>query len=457
MTEISASAAGSQTPAPHAPDKALHAKPRIIPRSDHPISRKDISEQALKVLYRLDKAGYQAYLVGGGVRDLLLGRMPKDFDVATDALPEQVRELFRNCRLIGRRFRLAHVHFGRDVIEVATFRASGTEEAEDQDAQRVVESGRIIRDNVYGQLDDDVWRRDFTVNALYYNIRDFSVVDYVGGTEDIAAGRLRLIGDPDTRLREDPVRMLRAVRFAAKLGFEIDPATAAPFAELAPLLGEISPARLFDEALKLFHGGAALATFEALGHYGLLRQLFPQTDATLADPAAEVARRMLPLAMANTDERVAAGKPVNPAFLLAVLLWQPMRTRMQTLIEEGVAAYDAERQAADEVIARQLERVAVPRRFTQISRDIWSMQSRLERPMRRHVQRMASHEKFRAAYDFLLLRAAAGDDVEDAANWWREFEQTDDDGRAALVDRLANKRRAPRRRRRKPAGGSANA
>ncbi len=207
---------------------------RIVSRDEHSISRANISENALKVLYRLNKAGYEAYLVGGGVRDLLLGREPKDFDVATDASPEEVRKLFRNCRLIGRRFRLAHVHFGREIIEVATFRAAHEPESDGA----VSENGMLLRDNVYGTLEEDAWRRDFTVNALYYNIRDFSVVDYTGGMADLQAGRLRIIGDPHERFREDPVRMLRAVRFAAKLGFRIDPESEAAIRELGYLMEE---------------------------------------------------------------------------------------------------------------------------------------------------------------------------------------------------------------------------
>ncbi|HEB98384.1 MAG TPA: polynucleotide adenylyltransferase PcnB, partial [Thiotrichales bacterium] len=254
-------------------------QPVIIPRAEHGISRSNISPNALKVLYRLRSAGYRACLVGGGVRDLLLGREPKDFDVATDARPEEVRKLFRNCRLVGRRFRLAHVVFGREVIEVATFR--GRHDAAEEGETATSEEGRILRDNVYGTIEEDAWRRDFTVNALYYDIEDFSVRDYVGGMEDLRAGVLRLIGDPEARYREDPVRMLRAVRFAVKLGFRIEPATEAPIESLAHLLFEIPPARLFEEVLKLFQGGMALETFEMLRHYDLFGKLFPLTEEVL--------------------------------------------------------------------------------------------------------------------------------------------------------------------------------
>lgn len=254
--------------------------PVVVPRAEHGISRANISDNALKVLYRLKQENYQAHLVGGGVRDLLLGHEPKDFDVATDATPEQVRQVFRNCRLIGRRFRLAHVHFGREIIEVATFRGSG--DMDDEALERHTENGRILHDNIYGTIAEDALRRDFTVNALYYDISNFALIDYADGLSDLRAGRLRLIGDPERRYREDPVRMLRAVRFACKLGFSIEPLTEAPLFRLAALLAEIAPARLFDEMLKLFHSGYALDVFEKLRHYGLFGQLFPATEDCLA-------------------------------------------------------------------------------------------------------------------------------------------------------------------------------
>ncbi|MFZ9478492.1 MAG: hypothetical protein ACO29T_06265, partial [Steroidobacteraceae bacterium] len=343
---------------------------RIIPRDGHSISRSRISPDALRVLYRLREAGFQAYLVGGCVRDLMLGLEPKDFDVATDALPEQVKRLFRNCRLVGRRFRLAHVFFGRDVIEVATFRASGAplpaeepvptrdelDDAEagesvdaefgeadpadepveppadsrfvhdfDESLERVVdESGRILRDNIYGSIDDDVWRRDFTCNALYYNIADFSVWDYCGGFEDVAARRLRLIGDPETRYREDPVRMLRAARFEAKLGFSIEPATAEPLARLSELLAGVPAARLFDETLKLFLTGHGARSYAVLKQRGLLEVLLPNLAAFVRRYPGSAPERMLVRGLENTDARVMADKPVTPAFLFALLIYGPV-------------------------------------------------------------------------------------------------------------------------------------
>jgi poly(A) polymerase len=313
--------------------------PRIIPRPEHNVSRAQISQNAVKVLYRLREAGYQAFLVGGGVRDLLLGREPKDFDIATDAHPDDVRRLFRNCRLIGRRFRLAHVYFGRDIVEVATFRAAdGNDEPDQDDDQSLLlkdEAGRILRDNRYGTIDDDVWRRDFTANALYYNIADFSIWDYAGGVDDIRAGVLRLIGEPEGRYREDPVRLLRAVRFAAKLGFRIEPATEAPLRTLAPLLEAVPPARLFEEILKLFLGGYAVPSYELLRRHGLFSYLFPAVGALLDSEAGGPYRALLLEALANTDERVAADEPVTAVFLFSVLLWGPVRQRAARLEEAG--------------------------------------------------------------------------------------------------------------------------
>ncbi|HET7922506.1 MAG TPA: polynucleotide adenylyltransferase PcnB, partial [Gammaproteobacteria bacterium] len=318
------------------------SNPVLIPRAEHAISRANISESALKVLYRLKQAGHEPYLVGGGVRDLLLGREPKDFDVATDASPEQVQALFRNCRLIGRRFRLAHVHFGRDIVEVATFRAAH----EERHALAQTENGRILRDNVYGTLEQDAFRRDFTVNALYYDIRDFSIVDYVDGMADLRAGQLRLIGDPDQRYREDPVRMLRAARFAAKLGFRLHADTERPIAALAPLLADIPPARLFEEILKLFLYGFGAQAFEVLRRLGLFAPLFPRTEAALRLEEEGFPHVFISRALASTDARVAQARPVTPAFLFAALLWEPVRQRAAALQASGAHPSDAYRDAA---------------------------------------------------------------------------------------------------------------
>jgi poly(A) polymerase len=419
----------------------------VIARPDHNISRANISENALKVLYRLKNAGYQAYLVGGSVRDLLLGREPKDFDVATDALPEEVRRVFRNCRLIGRRFRLAHVHFGPEIIEVATFR--GVNEDADSD-ERETHKGMVLRDNVYGSIEEDALRRDFTVNALYYNIEDFSVVDYTGGMEDLKAGVLRLLGDPGVRYREDPVRMLRAVRFAAKLGFKIDPACEAPLLTQGQLLEAVPAARLFDEVLKLFLGGTGLETFEKLRHYDLFSCLFHQTESSLSHEENAFPITLVYQGLKNTDDRVREGKPVTPAFLFAFLLWEPVRELAERLLAQGQAEnpLDALQQAGSEVVARQVRRVALPKRFSLPMREIWQLQPRFEQRGGKRPMRLVGHPRFRAAYDFLLLRAHAGEVEQELADWWTQFQELDEAERSRAVQRVGGQKR--RRRRGRP-------
>ena len=407
------------SPKPIAVVTKIVRKPQIIPRTAHGVSRSEISENALKVLYRLKNSGYHAYLVGGGVRDILLGLKPKDFDVATDAHPEQVRELFRNCRLIGRRFRLAHVHFGREIIEVSTFRASHIDAV---DGEGHEEDGRIIRDNVYGKLDDDVWRRDFTVNALYYNIEDYSIVDYVGGLEDIKKRQLRLIGIPEDRYQEDPVRMLRAIRFAIKLDFSIHPVSEQPIRKLAPLLEEIPEARLFEEFLKLFMSGQSEKTYQQLREYGLFAKLFPQTEEFL-NRGDEFIHKLLTSAFRNTDTRLAEDKPVTPAFLLAALLWVPVRDLANNHEANGLSEMDAIHLASDAVISHQINSTSMPRRFTHMARDMWALQVRLKNIRGKRPLKLLAHQRFRAAYDFLLLRAEAGEDIQELASWWTAFQE----------------------------------
>lgn len=397
----------------------------------------------MKVLYRLKAAGYEAHLVGGGVRDLLLGREPKDFDVATDASPEQVREVFRNCRLIGRRFRLAHVHFGQEIIEVATFRAG--QDVEDTEQHQNGE-GMLLRDNVYGTIEQDALRRDFSVNALYYNVADFSIIDYTGGVEDLNSGVLRLLGDPETRYREDPVRMLRAVRFAAKLGFRIAAETEQQIPLLAPLLGDVPPARLFEEVLKLFLGGTAVGSFEKLRQYALFAQLFPDTDACLAQLEHEFPLTLVLKGLENTDTRIREDKPVTPAFLFAVLLWEPVRQRAEVLQATGTAPHQAIQQAAAEVLGRQLAHVALPRRFSTPMQEIWSLQPRFGHTRGKRPQRLLAHPRFRAAYDFLLLRAAAGEADPELAAWWTALQ--DGNTEAPPPSKPGSASRRPRRRRR---------
>lgn len=420
--------------------------PKIIERPDHNVSRSQISDNALKVLYRLKDAGYQAYLVGGGVRDLLLGMEPKDFDIATDAHPEDVRELFRNCRLIGRRFRLAHVHFGREIIEVATFRAGATADS----AHEIHENGRILRDNVYGNIEEDAFRRDFTLNALYYDIRDFSVVDYTGGLEDLKARRLRLIGDPVSRYQEDPVRMLRAIRFAAKLDCVIEASTEGPMKDLAHLLTDVPAARLFDEVIKLFHGGQALKTFRLLREYGLLGYLFPDVSATLNGGANALA--FVERSMENTDKRVEAGLPVNPAFIYAVLLWKATRDRFERLLSKGMAPVPAMQQAGREIALRQTQRTALPKRFGIPMQEIWTLQRRFEFKKGKRALRFLSHPRFRAAYDFYCLRSDVGETENLDCQWWTEFQESHPEAKADPVRSATGpaKRSRRRPRRRKP-------
>lgn len=433
--------------------------PRIISREEHGISRRDIDKSALDVLYGLKRAGYEAYLVGGCVRDLLLGLEPKDFDVVTDADPDEVKAVFkRRCQVIGRRFRLAHVRFGRTVIEVATFRGQGDGENR-QDyfgrkgrlsgkAREVDDSGRLVRDNVYGTIDEDVWRRDFTVNSLYYNIKDFSIIDYAGGLDDIKSGQLRLIGDPVTRYREDPVRMIRAVRFAAKLGFNIEARTEAPIAELGHLLADVSNARMFEEVLKLFHSGAGISVFEKLRHYNLFTYLFPLTEQILSEESEGFPRMMVIEALKSTDERIQSGKTVNPAFLFSAMLWEPMIQRKQAHLDNGMVHQDALYAAANDVIEQQIRCTAIPKRFTAQIRDIWNLQGRLTRRQGARAQKLSEHPRFRAAYDFMGVRAAAGEtEVQALFDWWTEYQEKDAVERVAFANAVEKK---PRRSSRKP-------
>ncbi len=394
------------------------------------------------MLNRLHRAGHQAYLVGGGVRDLLLGHQPKDFDVATDATPEEVRAIFRNCRLIGRRFRLAHVIYGRDIIEVATFRGAHVDEGQPR-----TENGMLMRDNVWGTLEEDAWRRDFSVNALYYNIADFSIVDHVGGMRDLENRLLRLLGDPETRYREDPVRMLRALRFAAKLDFDLDPEADEPIPELAHLLDDVPAARLFEEVLKLFMGGHGEVVYEMLRDYELFGRLFPGTASALED-APETSLRLLSQGLRNTDQRILYGKPVTPGFLFAVLLWEPVRQLAARREAEGDDRAVAVQRASAEVLAAQTRRVSIPRRFSTMSREIWHLQHRFHATTGKRPQRLASHPRFRAAYDFLQLRASAGEVDPALVEWWRGLYEASD---LVQGDAPARRKRRPRRRNRKPA------
>ena len=420
----------------------------ILSRGEHGISRNNIDKHALKVLYRLHKSGFHACLVGGAVRDLLLGIKPKDFDIATDATPEQVNKLFRNCRLIGRRFRLAHIHFGRLIIEVATFRA----EHESSQSGHQDESGRIVRDNVFGELADDVWRRDFTANALYYDISDFSVIDFVGGFEDIKQRRLHLIGDVETRYREDPVRMLRALRFSAKLDFEIDEESRTPIFTLGHLLQDIPAARLYEEVLKLFHSGHALRSFELLQEFDLLKYLFPEAARSIESDGSIV--DMLTIAMNNTDERIRKDMRVTPAFLFAALLWHPVNSRVREMVEGGMPYSVAIQKVATRVLSQQSASVSIPKRFTTVMRDIWGLQTRFHYRAGKRAAAVLDHPKFRAGYDFLCIRAAAGEkivdgDLEQDCQWWTELQKQNAEQQKNTLFSGAGKSRSgkPKRRR----------
>ncbi|WP_394393793.1 polynucleotide adenylyltransferase PcnB [Shewanella woodyi] len=430
----------------------------VVPRQDHSISRSQMSENAIKVLYRLHKSGFKAYLVGGGVRDILLGLQPKDFDVVTNATPEEIKRLFRNCRLVGRRFRLAHIVFGRDVIEVATLRGHHVDNEEK--ISKTNAEGRLLRDNVYGTIDEDAERRDFTVNALYYDISDFSIHSYGGGLEDLHSRTIRMIGDPNTRYREDPVRMLRAVRFATKLGMTVDEETAAPIYELAPLLKDIPAARMYEEVLKLFFNGQAENNFAMMRDFGLFAPLFPLVETLLTEDAKGPATKMLQVIMKNTDARVQAEKTVTPAFFYAAILWYPLAQKADDIaLESGLSLYDAYYAAMGDIMEQQCRTISIPRRFSTPAKDIWQLQLRFDRNQGTRAFKFIEHPKFRAAYDLLLLRAdAEGGSVAKSAAWWKSFVEAGEEQRSVIA-RSTNKgsrnRNSNQRKRRKPANKTA--
>lgn len=416
----------------------------IIPREAHTISRSAISPNALKVLYRLQKAGHTACLVGGCVRDILLGRQPKDFDVATSAHPEEVRKLFRNCRLIGRRFRLAHIIYGPEIIEVATFRTHHESAPHEHGKSR--DDGMILRDNVYGTIEDDVWRRDFTANALYYNIADFSLIDYTHGMQDIEAKQLRIIGEPEQRFIEDPVRLLRAVRFAGKLNFTIHPDTEKYLGRFNHLLKEVSSARLFQEVLKLFQEGATHRTFQLLEKYHLLNILFAQTAENMRHPET---RQFIELALTGTDCRIQENKKVSPAFLFTALLWRSILQHTESAMNEGLPPYPAAEKALKIVIEQQVKQLAIPRRITLAIREIVMLQHGFHQRRGLRPWRILAHPRFRAAYDLLLLRAKTGEDITELATWWTQFlEATDQAAREKLLHDVNHNKRPVKKRRR---------
>lgn len=425
--------------------------PTIIGPRDHDFRPEVLNPNAVRVVEILSDHGHEAYLVGGCIRDSLLGRTPKDFDVATSAHPEEIKALFRNCRLVGRRFRLAHVRFGREIIEVATFRGSHSNAGtNDKHESAQSDEGLLLRDNVFGTLEEDAVRRDFTANALYYDHKRQSIIDYVDGYRDIQSKTLRLIGDPEQRYKEDPVRMLRAIRFAAKLGFTMTPETENPIFEHAELLNLIPAARLFDELLKLFLSGVASEVWKLLKHYHVAGCLFP--SSTPEENPHPPHQAMIDQVMINTDLRIAEDKPVTPAFLFAVMLWGPLNRRWMDIQAEGAPPVPAFQQAMQLTISEQTQFTSIPKRFVIPLREIWELQLKLPQRGGKRVLRTFEHPRFRAAYDLLLLREEAGEIESGLGRWWTDFQNADETQRTAMMNaesagpgRSGNRRRRRRR------------
>ena len=416
-----------------------------------------MSPSALKVLYRLNKSGFDAYLVGGGVRDILLGLKPKDFDIATNATPDEIKSLFRNCRLIGRRFRLAHIVFGREIIEVATFRghhdSASKQEKDCKKTSKQNDEGMLLRDNIYGSIEEDAERRDFTINALYYSTKDFKVYDFANGVRDVEERVIRLIGDPETRYREDPVRMLRAIRFATKLDMSISEETKSPIKSLAPLMANIPAARMFEEFLKMFISGKAVDNFEQLRAYNLFNYFFPAVDQALNDESCEFLQEFIQLAMHNTDHRINNDQRVTPAFLFAAMLWYPLQNQIKQLNDTAhLSPQDAFFAALSEVMPEQQRSIAIPKRFQGVMKDIWILQDKLVRREGKKAFKTFEHPKFRAGYDFLLLRAEIeqSETLIEQAKWWTDFQDVSTEARGQMVKSIksvGSKRRTPRKRR----------
>ena len=414
-----------------------------VPRQRHGLARDALSPAAAKVCAVLREAGFASYVVGGAVRDLLLGIVPTDFDIATDARPEQVKPLFRRALIIGRRFRLVHVMMGPETVEVSTFRAADPDTAEKD------EHGRVLRDNVFGTQAEDARRRDFTVNALYFDPATEEVVDFHGGLADLKKRVLRVIGEPVTRYREDPIRMLRGVRLSAKLGLRLDAATREPIRELAPLMERVPPARLFDEMLKLLLSGHASACLRQLREVGLHKGLLPLLDVILEQPLGE---RFVTLALAQTDERVLAERPVSPAFLFAALLWHEVLAAWRGREARGERSIPALENAMDEVLDTQCAKLAITRKLTATMREVWGMQPRFELRSGQRPYRLVEAPRFRMAYDFLALRAASGEMPAEFEAWWRAFQAADADTRKAmLLPETGPRKRRRRRRKKRPA------
>jgi len=413
----------------------IEGKCHIIPFDVHGVSRDGISPAARRVTDGLQAAGYAAFVVGGAVRDLLLSRHPKDFDIATDATPEEVRRVFRRSRIIGRRFRLVHVLFGEETVETSTFRRKIESEEAETD-----EHGRLLRDNEFGDQEQDAARRDFTANALFYDPSSQEIYDYHNGYADICSNTLRMIGDPAVRYREDPVRMLRAVRLSAKLGMKLEAATAAPIAKMKDLLGNVPQARLLDEMLKLLLSGHALECVKKLRSMDLHHGLLPMLDVILKQPLGE---KFIMLALQNTDQRIRDEKSVSPAFLFAALLWHDVLSAWKVHQDAGERPVAALHAAMDEVLSRQQARLAIPRRYDAVMKDLWLLQPRFGQRGGQRPFRLLSQPHFRAAYDFLLLRCESGEVDSQLGLWWDEFQDATDERRAEMLlpDEVVKKRR----------------
>ena len=407
------------------------------------IEESAISINASKVISRLQDQGFQAYLVGGCIRDLLLRKTPKDFDIATDAHPEEVRELFRNSRIIGKRFRIVHVRFGREIIEVTTFRGPHADEYDENHS----DSGMTLNDNVYGTFEEDVFRRDFTMNAIYYEPQGKEIIDLANGTADIESQIIRTIGDPTGRLREDPVRMLRAIRFQAKLEFGLEPDLQSSIRSLGYLIQDVPPARLFEEVLKLFLSGYGTAAFDAMLENDIYGWLFPDSKRSMENNATE---ELVRLALTSTDQRIAKKMPVTPAFIYAAVLWYPFIEEKERLEQEGEITYAAAHEAANNVISKQQLFTSIPKRFSGPMRDIWFLQSRLPSRFGQKPDRTMEHKRFRAAYDFLLLREQAGEKTEQLGEWWTEYQEATEERKLAMKQSTSNGRQRKRKRKPRP-------
>lgn len=415
--------------------------PNIIDQKTHKIASEQLNNDVISVVKKLKKAGFLGYIVGGGVRDLLLGYKPKDFDIATDAKPEQVRKIFKNSRIIGRRFRLVHIYFGREIIEVATFRSNPSAEQvanNDINADHATLDGRIIRDNVYGTIEEDAWRRDFSINALYYDPIDGVIVDYCNGFEDLNSHSLRILGNPETRYREDPVRLLRALRFSAKIDFKIERKTLAPIKnqEICDLLDDIPRSRLFEEYNKLFLYGHAEKTFYLLKEYNLLHKLFPLTATQELEDIYPQHISFLHAVLQSTDNRFDAELPINPAFLIAAFLWHPLQLEHQNLTG-GRSKNNKEyiwRQAAHKTIKKQNLYLSIPKRFTKVMEDIWYLQRLFNKTNYRSIEKAANHPKFRAGFDFLNIRSTIEPVNEHLLKWWQKFERSNEKARYQLLE-----------------------